>query len=339
MAWRFKQKSNMVTRECRLCSTFSYLRTTQITQQLEFGFIFNEILFATILQQPQMVADQRTARWKISACLSSVTSPFLCAWGAVAAGTRLSRGGRWGHRACVGRAASGDCKRRTKERPLAAPSPFTCGRAPGHSTQAPLPAHGSAGWHRAHPVLPAGCSPRSPPRRGWCPWEGEHCSRAHRPSGCGGQASTRPAAGHRFPACWAPPAPLGALARPLAPGSGTGAPAARLPIGGLAARSLLNPPAPLPSTEEPRGYLGSGSLSEGPWVSVAMPDECDGARWSCLLRTSCTGGQGPAPGIFPTWQQGEVVGEPCRAHPSLLPLPRKVSCWGSVLCAWDGQHI
>lgn len=92
MAWRFKQKSNMVTRECRLCSTFSYLRTSQITQQLEFGFIFNEILFATILQQPQMVADQRTARWKISACLSSVTSPFLCAWGAVAAGARLSRG-------------------------------------------------------------------------------------------------------------------------------------------------------------------------------------------------------------------------------------------------------
>lgn len=117
----------------------------------------------------------------------------------------------------MGRAASGDCKHRTKERPLAAPSPFTCGRAPGHSTQAPLPAHGLAGWHRAHPVLPAGCSPCSPPRRGWCPWEGEHCSRAHRPSGCGGQVSTRPAAGHHFPACWAPPAPLGALARPVAP--------------------------------------------------------------------------------------------------------------------------
>lgn len=113
-----------------------------------------------------MVADQRTARWKISACLSSVTSPFLCTWGAVAAGARLSRGGRRGHRACMGQAASGDCKHRTKERPLAAPSPFTCGHAPGHSTQAPLPAHGLAGWHRAHPVLPAGCSPRSPPEAG-----------------------------------------------------------------------------------------------------------------------------------------------------------------------------
>lgn len=64
------------------CCMFSRLRTSQITQRLGFRFIFNEILFATILQQPQMVADKRTARWKISSCLGCFLSSSV--WGAPA---------------------------------------------------------------------------------------------------------------------------------------------------------------------------------------------------------------------------------------------------------------
>lgn len=91
--------------------------------------------------------------------------------------------GRQGHGACVGQAAAGDCKGLHEGEAPGSPEPFhlrLCTRT-DHGAQLPRrPFQHMArrGWHQAHPGLPAGCSPRSPPRLGWrgfpalSPWEG-----------------------------------------------------------------------------------------------------------------------------------------------------------------------